>query len=132
MTEDRSLGIPSNFAPLQRLDVERLLNMMPGLREQANLPADDSPGLFADFEIVFILHFLSDLLAFAHAMSLCGLDYQRCHFLYKPYLYPLVDEIEGQLRGRKAKVARTIRTTSRLWCCRLSLGSSVPSMTGAR
>lgn len=124
MTEDRSLGIPSNFAPLQRLDVERLLNMMPGLREQANLRAADSPGLFADFEMVFILHFLSDLLAFAHAMSLCGLDYQRCHFLYKAYLYPLVDEIEGQLRGRKAKVAPLVEDVNLDTVLRSAIASS--------
>ena len=36
------------------------------------------------------------------------------------------------LRERLYASSETIRTTSRLWCCRLSLGSLRTSMTGAR
>ncbi len=86
--------------PLSKSIQENPFGLFPMLSWAKNVLGDELATPFAGLRVVFILHFLTDLLPFAKACVELGLDPKQAMFLFKSeYRYPHIDSVREWLHA---------------------------------
>lgn len=83
------------------LDARAILQTMPLLEYWAR---HYQGSLLTHFHVIFILHFLRDLLGLAEAFNMAGLAWADATFLHKAYSYPHLNRIRQHLELHGARV----------------------------
>ena len=69
-----------------------------------NLLSNKKQAIFTDSIIIFVLHFLSDLIPFIEKFNQLGCSYEQMYFLVKTYSYPEREKIKDYLEDKRSNV----------------------------